>query len=87
MNNEINGLVDIEKVVEKWRGFLRHGDMGMVAEDDKWREGYGHVHEASCTLENRQQRGSEGNGWGIWGMKGLMGMFSMRLRVGNERWV
>ena len=33
VNNERNGLVDIEKVVEKWSGFLRHGDMGMVAED------------------------------------------------------
>ncbi|WJZ91024.1 hypothetical protein VitviT2T_010135 [Vitis vinifera] len=38
VNNERNGLVDIEKVVEKWSGFLRHGDMGMVAKDDKWGE-------------------------------------------------
>ena len=31
VNNERNGFVGIEKVVEKWSGFLRHGDMGMVA--------------------------------------------------------
>ena len=42
VNNERNGLVDIEKVVEKWSGFLRHGDMGMVAEDDKWGERCGY---------------------------------------------
>ena len=52
VNNERNGLVDIEKVVEKWSGFLRHGDMGMVAKDDKWGERYGYDATASLIYKH-----------------------------------
>ena len=38
-------------MVEKWSGFVRHGDMGMVAEDDKWRERYRVKYGASVVVK------------------------------------